>query len=47
MGLEKSLFHDELYHRIAGKGIVKLHPIDNRQGFPFILRRAEFPEGLA
>ena len=47
MGLEKSLFHDDLYDCIARKGIIKLHPIDNRQGFPFILRPAEFPEGLA
>jgi hypothetical protein len=47
MGLEKGLFHDDLYDRIARNGIVKLHPIDDRQGLPFILRRAEIPEGLA
>jgi hypothetical protein len=45
--LEKGLFHDELYDCIARNGITKLHPIDNRQGFPFILRPAEFLEGLA
>jgi len=44
---KKVLFYDELYDRIARNGIPKLHPIDNRQVFPFIIRPAEFLQGLA
>lgn len=46
-GFRNGLFHDNLEECIDGKGIIELHPIDDRQDFPSILRLAESLKGLA